>query len=76
LQKSELLRGTVSRNDISISTVEMDTVVLVDLTENISETIFNGFIEEEVKSCIIHTDSILERLFIEISIPGSVDPEL
>jgi len=71
-----LLRGTVSRNDISISAVEVDTVVLVDLTENISETIFNRFIKEEVKSCIIHTDSVLERLFIEISIPGSVNPEL
>jgi hypothetical protein len=54
----------------------MDTVVLVDLTENISETIFNRFIKEEVKGCIIHTDSVLERLFIEISIPGSVNPEL
>lgn len=54
----------------------MDTVVLVDLTENISKTTFNRFIKEEVKSSIIHTDSVLERLFIEISIPGSVNPEL
>lgn len=76
LEKSQLLGSAVVGNDISVSAVEVNAVILVNLGKSIAEGGCVGGVEEDSHLCVSHASAVLELFLVEVTIPGSIDPEL
>jgi len=71
-----LLGSAVVGNKISVSAVEMDAIVLVNLGKRIAEGGRVGGVKEDSHLCVSHASAVLELFLVKVAVPGSVDPEL